>query len=252
MAVKRMIPKIIHYCWFGGKEMPGEYTGYIETWKKQCPDYEIVRWDESNYDVSKNLYLKTAYEQKQWSFLSDYVRLDVVYQQGGIYFDTDIELLKSMDCVLQHEAFFAFENVDDITTGLGFGACKGNKTVRMLRDMYDHFPFKDTENGSPFIPCPILVTEGLTQMGFILDDTFQEIDGVAVYPSEYFNPMDIRTKRITLTDKTIAINHYAGSWLSRKKKMQISTAAYLRRLMGEDRYTKVLGAVKNVLHIGHS
>lgn len=247
-----MIPKIIHYCWFGGKEIPKEYNTYIETWKKQCPEYEIIRWDESNYDVFKNTYLHTAYEQKQWSFLSDYVRLDVVYQHGGIYFDTDIELLKSMDFVLHHQAFFAFENDDDITTGLGFGACKGNETVKTLRDMYDCFPFDQSKDSNGFIPCPILVTKGLTKLGFMLNDTYQEIDGVAVYPSEYFNPMDIRTKRITLTNKTIAINHYAGSWLSRKKKMQISTAAYLRRLMGVDRYTKVLGAVKNVLHIGRS
>lgn len=245
-----MIPKKIHYCWFGGKEIPRAYTAYIETWKKHCPDYEIIRWDESNYDIHQNIYLQTAYEQKQWSFLSDYVRLDVVYQHGGIYFDTDIELLRSMDCVLYHDAFFAFENDDDITTGLGFGACKGNETVRMLRDMYDSFPFEQAEDSRGYVPCPILVTEGLTKMGFVLDDTYQEIDGVAVYPAEYFNPVDISTKRMTLTDKTIAINHYAGSWLSRKKKLEISLSAFLRRLLGEERYTRTLQTIRHLLGKG--
>ena len=100
-----MIPKVIHYCWFGGNEMSALEKKCIESWKTQCPDYEIIRWDETNYDVTKNLYMQQAYAAKKWAFVSDYARLDILYQHGGFYLDTDVELLQSLDALRTHAAF---------------------------------------------------------------------------------------------------------------------------------------------------
>ena len=125
-----MIPKIIHYCWFGGNEIPENDKKCIESWKKYCPDYKIIRWDESNYDYKKNSYMREAYEAKKWGFVPDYARLDIIYNYGGIYLDTDVELLKSLDEILDCEGFFGFESENLVNLGLGFGAVKGNEIIR--------------------------------------------------------------------------------------------------------------------------
>ena len=120
-----MIPKIIHYCWFGGNEIPEHDKKCIESWKKYCPDYKIIRWDESNYDYKKNSYMREAYEAKKWGFVPDYARLDIVYEHGGIYLDTDVELVKNIDELLEHKAYMGFEvGGEFVSPGLGFGAEK--------------------------------------------------------------------------------------------------------------------------------
>ena len=132
-----MIPKVIHYCWFGGNPIPEKDRRYIEGWKEKCPDYEIIEWNERNYDVSKNKYMAQAYEEKKWGFVSDYARLDLVYQYGGIYFDTDVELLKPLDNLLELEMFCGFESTKYVNFGIGFGAEKENpvnyQNVRFFR-----------------------------------------------------------------------------------------------------------------------
>jgi len=119
--IKKIIPKKIHYCWFGGKEMPIDYQNYVKSWKKYCPDYEIIRWDESNYDIHKNKYVREAYEQKKWAFVSDYARVDILYHEGGIYFDTDVEVIASFDELLVWDLFCGFETGNYINCGLGVG-----------------------------------------------------------------------------------------------------------------------------------
>ncbi len=131
-----MIPKIIHYCWFGGNEKPKLAKKCIESWKKFCPDYEIVEWNEQNVDVNMNAYTKMCYENKKFAFLTDYVRLLVVEKHGGIYFDTDVELLCSFDDMLDNDAFFGFENPEYVNTGVGFGAEKGNLLVTQMLEEY--------------------------------------------------------------------------------------------------------------------
>ena len=103
-----MIPKIIHYCWFGGAELPEKDRKCIESWKKFCPDYQIIEWNENNYDVTKNTYMYQAYQAKKWGFVPDYARLDIIYQHGGIYLDTDVELVKNLDSLLENDAFMGF------------------------------------------------------------------------------------------------------------------------------------------------
>ena len=139
------IPKKIHYCWFGNNELPEEQKKYIETWKKHCPDYEIKEWNEKNFDINSNKYVKEAYEAKKFAFVSDYVRLHALYNEGGIYMDTDIEVLKSFDVFLKHTAFIGFEDLKHIGTGV-IGAEKGNKWIRLLLKDYDNISFY-TKNG---------------------------------------------------------------------------------------------------------
>ena len=126
-----MIPKIIHYCWYGGKELPGLAMYCIESWKKFCPDYKIIRWDETNTNLQENEYIKEAYENKKWAFITDYVRLKVLYEIGGVYMDTDVELVGTLDPFLNHEAFSGFENSTQIPTGI-MAAQKGQPFFKQL------------------------------------------------------------------------------------------------------------------------
>ena len=133
-----MIPKTIHYCWFGGKEKPKLAQKCIRSWKKYCPDYKIIEWNENNFDVHQNDYTSFLYENKKYAFLSDYVRLKVVFDQGGVYFDTDVEVIKSIDNFLKYEAFYGFENDQYVASGLGFGAEKGHITLAKMLEIYDN------------------------------------------------------------------------------------------------------------------
>ena len=126
-----MIPKKIHYCWFGNNSMPDEYIKYIDGWKKLCPDYSIIRWDESNYDVNKHPFISKAYKDRKWAFVSDYARLDIIYNNGGIYLDTDVQLIKNIDELRRFRAYVGFEAESFINTGLGFGAEKGNIFIKI-------------------------------------------------------------------------------------------------------------------------
>ena len=142
------IPKIIHYCWFGGKPKPELAEKCIKSWKKHCPDYEIREWNEDNYDLAAApLYVRQAYEAKKWAFVTDYVRLQVVYECGGIYLDTDVELKKNLDSLLGYSAYFGFEDGKWIATGLGFGAEQGTPILQELMDDYRDIPFL-LEDGS--------------------------------------------------------------------------------------------------------
>ena len=135
-----MIPKVIHYCWFGGKPLPKLAKKCLASWKKFCPDYEIIRWDESNFDVNGCDYSREAYEAKKWAFVSDYARLKVIVDNGGIYMDTDVEVVKPLDEFLSHEAFSGFENPRSITTGIM--ACEKGFApfAEMLNEYYtQHF-----------------------------------------------------------------------------------------------------------------
>ena len=133
---KIVIPKIIHYCWFGGKPIPEKDQRCIASWKKQCPDYEIRKWDETNYDVSKNQYMKEAYQAEKWGFVPDFARLDIIYNYGGFYLDTDVELLKPLDDLLPNKAVMGFEDGRNVSPGLIIGAEKNHSTIRLLMEVY--------------------------------------------------------------------------------------------------------------------
>ena len=217
-----IIPRIIHYCWFGKGKMPEQFEKNIDTWKKYCPDYKIVCWNESNYDVCKNKYMKQAYEEKKWGFVPDYARLDIVNQYGGIYLDTDVEMLKPWDNLLNHKFFCGYESEKRIALGLGFGGVKNNKILIEMLKQYDKLSFYN-ENGSlNLVASPVYQTEIMKKYGLKCDGSFQESEDFVVYPAKYFAP--INSFGIgNPSDFSYSIHQYAASWceqeyLLKKKK----------------------------------
>lgn len=199
-----MIPKKIHYCWFGRGEKPKLAQKCIASWKKLCPDYEIIEWNEDNFDVNTNEYTKMCYEQKKYAFLSDYVRLLVVYEHGGLYFDTDVEVVKSFTPFLNYKAFFGFENDEYVASGLGFGSEAGNEALNAMIHEYDGL--LDGLHGTT--GCPILNTRAFSKLGFELNGMMQDKNSVVLFPKDYFNPFDDNTGVLCKTDNTYSIHWY--------------------------------------------
>lgn len=228
-----MIPKKIHYCWFGGKELPELAKKCIAGWEKFCPDYEIIRWDESNFDLDQIPYTRWCYDNGKWAFLSDYVRLAVVAEQGGLYFDTDVELVKNPDALLQFEAFYGFENDLTIATGLGFGAQKQHATVVAMRDQY--LDIKRNQDGTFELQvCPALNTAALLPMGLVLDGRRQNVAGAEILPVDYLNPYDDTTGRLMRTDNTVSIHWYSKSWISKGAILRSKLTRPFHRVFGKN------------------
>ena len=211
-----MIPKVIHYCWFGRNPKPTQLQRCIASWKKHCPDYEIIEWNEDNFDVTCNDYAREAYEEKKWAFATDYARLWIVYHHGGIYLDTDVEVIRSFDDLLDAHAFFGFEDRQSIATGLGFGAEKGNSVVGAMLKDYDHIHFRLPDGSLDKLPCPIRNTEAISG---ILPDQFEAgsivyIKDANIYPPEYFCPLSADGTTMKITKNTHSIHWFSATWLS--------------------------------------
>lgn len=225
-----MIPKKIHYCWFGRGEKSKLARKCIASWKKYCPDYEIIEWNEDNFDVNMNAYTKMCYEQKKYAFLSDYVRLLVVAEYGGIYFDTDVEVIRTFNELLSCCAFFGFENNEYVNTGIGFGAEVGNEiVVQMLRE-YDEL--LDGKQGT--IGCPHLNTAALMKFGLKQNGEKQKVKGIVIYPTDYFNPYDDSTGILQKTENTYSIHWFAKTWMNRRQLLRSKISKPLHRLLGTD------------------
>lgn len=220
-----MIPKRIHYCWFGGKPLPACAKRYIKTWKKQCPDYEIIRWDESNFNVDGHPFTRSAYENKAWAFVSDFARIKIVYDQGGIYLDTDVELLRNIDFLLNYDFFIGVQQWDSVcNTGLGFGASKNNEIVLDMIKQYDNRTYKDEKKKE--LTCPHMNDIVLKEAGYQVNDSATVIGNAIVLPPRYMDPLAPGNSRDLLCDETISIHHYSASWSSysnRIKRTIIST-----------------------------
>ena len=232
-----MIPKKIHYCWFGGNEIPKKDQACIDSWKKMCPDYEIIRWDETNYDVTKNEYMKQAYEAKKWAFVSDFVRLKVIYDHGGIYLDTDVEILRPIDDLLEAKGYMGFDENGLMSTGLGFGAEKGNEIVGEFLKAYDDIPFLLPDGTYDITPCPDRNTADLKRLGMDVTNTNQTFMDVVFLPAEYLCPMEYYTGKKTITKNTYSIHHYCASWTSDVTKR----TTRIKRIIGVKLYNKLYG-----------
>lgn len=240
------IPKKIHYCWFGRGKLPEESQKYIESWKKYCPEYEIKEWNEDNFDINSNRYVKQAYEAKKYAFVTDYVRLFALYNEGGIYMDTDVELLKSLDDFLKHNAFSSFENNDSIPTGL-MASEKNGEWVKALLDEYTDLLFIK-EDGSMDLTTNVVRITNLTENKYNLvrKSSYQDLGVVTLYPHEYFCPKDWKTGNIYLTEKTYAIHHFNGSWHTEKeKKLNEKRRAYIKKY-GAEKGNKIFTRVQRL------
>ena len=217
---KPMIPKVIHYCWFGGKLIPEKNLLWMESWKKYCPDYEIVRWDESNYDVSQNKYMYQAYKAGKLGFVPDYARLDIIYKYGGIYLDTDVELISAMDELLYQPAFAGVDGSWRVSLGLGFGAGKENSIVGELREQYSQLNFYDEYGALNMIAAPAVQEKKFQQKGYKKNGEYQIIEGMTIYPEKILSAKCNTTGRIMPTSRTVAIHHFDGSWVDEEKRVK--------------------------------
>lgn len=234
------IPKKIHYCWFGGNKLPDISMRCIESWKKYCPDYEIILWDETNTDLSSCLFAKEAYEAEKWAFVSDYIRLKVVEEHGGIYLDVDVELIKPLDDFITHEGFMGFEQAKPyyINTGLGFGAVPGHPVIKELVKNYEQSTFIKEDGDFDMLPCPKRDSIILESLGLSLDNSKQVLMGIVIYPYNYFCPIGLVGDE-NFTDETVSIHHFNASWFSPKQKRKKNIIKILKKVIGENYYNKL-------------
>lgn len=228
-----MIPKKIHYFWFGGNEKPKSVIKCINSWKKFCPDYEIIEWNESNFDVHCMTFTEQAFASKKYAFVSDVARLIVTYEHGGIYMDTDVELLKPLDSLLSNKAYMSFENNNFVNSGQGFGTEAGVEFFKEHIEEYKNEVFINNDGTFNMLGCPIVATRLLKKKGLVLDGKEQIIDNVHIYPAEYFNPYDSATGRIRKTSNTYSIHWYDQSW-NKQSKLKKKFNQYAHRLFGTE------------------
>ncbi len=226
-----MIPKKIHYCWFGGKPKPGLAKKCIASWRKYCPDYEIVEWNEDNFDVNSNRYVREAYEARKYAFVSDYVRLWAMTTYGGIYMDTDVELVRAPDFILEHEAVSGFESQTQIPTGLM--ACReGFPLFEEFLRYYDDAVFLNPDGSLNMRTNVSIMTEICLKHGFVPDGRYQTVEGFVLYPREVFCPLDNATGKMHRTKDTVAVHWFNKSWISPKERLRSWITRPFHRIFG--------------------
>lgn len=226
------IPKIIHYCWFGGKALPNSAKKCIASWEKFFPDYEIKEWNEDNFDVNMVPYIAEAYKAKKYAFVSDYARFWVLFKYGGLYFDTDVEVIKPMDEIVARGPFMGceeayVENADvsasalSVNPGLGLGVYPGHEFYGRLLDLYanEHYILP---NGLPNPKTIVDFTSDLLiKYGLTYTPDIQQCADLWIYPKEYFNPRKSYTSPdLKITSKTVCIHHFSATWLPWYAKME--------------------------------
>lgn len=208
-----MIPKLIHYIWFGGTPLPDDAVRCINSWKKYCPDYRIQEWNEKNFDVNAVEYIQEAYKAKKWAFASDYARLSVLVQYGGIYMDTDVEIIKPLDEFLDKSAFLGFETPGSVSTGI-MGCEKGHSFFKQLLEEYNRIHFEDRSGNYDLTTNVTRITKACSAAGLLLNNTLQEISNFTVFPIDYFCPLSHETGKLYVTKNTHVIHWFVGSWKS--------------------------------------
>lgn len=243
------IPKVIHYCWFGGNPLPKSAQKCIASWKRYCPDYEIIEWNESNFDVNCNPYCSEMTRRKKWAFLTDYVRLKIIYERGGLYLDTDVQVIRPLDDLLSNCAYMGVENTRRVATGLGFGAEAGHPFIRENMEYYEKLT-----DFTQLRSCPLITTELLAAHGYRDDCTeIQRAADVTLYPEEYLCPKNERTGLTKVTSNTYSIHQFDASWFEpswkegQRKRWREEKMRYIlhmpnramRKLIGEQNYQKI-------------
>lgn len=234
-----MIPKTIHYCWFGRNPLPESAQHCIDSWRKYLPGYEIVEWNEDNFDVNSIPYTTEAYAAGKYAFVSDYARFWILYEYGGLYFDTDVEIIKPMADIIEAGPFLGAEiNGDNargttpkVAPGLCIGAEKGMHLFKDVLDKYASLNFygaDGTFNKYTMIP---MVTDLLIADGMQTHNRIQRVADFTIYPSEYFNPLDAPTGRLTLTPNTRSIHWFMASWLPKQPTWKKKIKQYVRRIL---------------------
>lgn len=239
-----MIPKKIHYCWFGGKELPRSVQKCIASWNKYLPDYEIIQWNEENFNIDEiaNSYVREAYEAKKYAFVSDFARLYALYNEGGFYFDTDLEVIKEFPQeFLEKDAVFGLEFENYIATSL-MGAAKGSDIIKAFIKQYDNRKFKKEDGTYDMTPNPSILTEILYEYGFEPKNEKQELEVCTIYPITYFSPINpYRKGKALYSNNTYAIHHFEGSWGDKTKFEKV-----LNKIFGKKFSLKIRSGIKKI------
>ena len=242
-----MIPKTIHYCWFGGKPLPENTKKYIRTWKQFLPDYRIMEWSETNFSIqSAPDYVREAYEAKKYAFVSDYVRIKKLLQYGGIYFDTDVEVVRPFEQYLEgHSMVMGFEGEQTLTTAF-IACCEGHPFMEEFEKTYHARHFLK-EDGSMDLT---VINDGFSRQAGewgidLTRNEYQETDEkIAVYPAAVFSAFDIRNWHENPSSVTCTIHHMDASWVDKKGSVHIAAIKGLQRILGYERYDRVKGLLK--------
>lgn len=233
-----MIPKVIHYCWFGRNPLPKSALKCIESWKKYMPDYEIKEWNEDNFDVNRIPYTAEAYRLKKYAFVSDYARFWILYNYGGLYFDTDVEIIKKMDRIVDAGPFIGCERISNpeempadlgVNAGLGLGAPAGLPFFKTALDYYHQSHYLLADGSVSKENVVTIVSDLLSERGLKNIPEIQEVAGIKIYPKEYFCPLSNLSKELKITSNTYSIHWYDGTWLSGKSKL----AQFIKMKLGE-------------------
>lgn len=236
-----MIPKKIHYCWFGGNPLPLLAQKCIESWRINLPDYEIIEWNETNYNVHKIPYISQAYEAKKYAFVSDYARVDILNEYGGVYFDTDVEVLKDMSPILDKGPFLGLEAPGAIANGLGMATEKGDAILEEILNSYRNENFVNPDGSFNLKTVVTRVSDIFKKYGFTNEGArIQNVANYSIYPPEYFSPKNVVTGIIRITENTYTIHHYDASWLEDwQKKVQIKKHKIFN-VLGENIISKMI------------
>lgn len=243
-----MIPKTIHYCWFGRNPLPASALRCIESWRKFLPGYEIKEWNEDNYDVRAVPYTSEAYDAGKYAFVSDYARFRILYENGGVYFDTDVELIKPIDDILARGAFMGFETdcgeePGMVNPGLGIAAEKGNEIYGAVLDHYKGLHFRKADGSFDTTTVVFHTSEVLRRYGMRNIPGIQKAGSITLYPAEYFNPFDWKTGLPHPTANSRSIHWYTKTWMSPGRRVYQKFKYYSNRILGK----KTIAAVKKAL-----
>lgn len=231
-----MIPKVIHYCWFGRKPLPESAQKCIASWRKFFPDFEIREWNEDNFDVSVIPYTREAYDAKKYAFVSDYARFWILYRFGGLYFDTDVEVIKPMDDIVARGAFIGTELIDrdgfpKVNPGLGMGMDKGDVILESLLNKYAHMHFRGDDGRLNLKTIVDYTSEVLIEYGMAPTAEVQQVNNVTIYPISFFNPFDDLTGRLSISECTHSIHWYNKSWY-KMPTWRLGLSRFSHRLFG--------------------
>lgn len=235
-----MIPKILHLCWLSGNPYPTKIAKCIASWKKYLPDYEIMIWDTKRFNLEDSLWVKQAFENKKYAFAADYIRFYALYHHGGIYLDSDVEVLKSFDDLLHLPYFMGAEKAGTIEAAI-LGAEKGERWVKDCLDYYTNRPFIKQDGSMDIRKLPEIMVEEIQKkmpMHYLSDTNLKEIEKldfkkeVIVMPDEYFSPKVFDSREVLITPNTYTIHHYQNSWFSPKAKLYYRTRTLLIRIFG--------------------
>ncbi len=224
-----MIPKIIHYCWFGRGEKPELAKKCIASWEKFCPDFEIREWNEDNCDYLAMPFMAEAYAAKKYAFVSDVMRLIVLEKYGGVYFDTDVEVVRNISPLLNDEGFIGFENDRFVNSGQVMAAEPHHSVIQAMIEEYKKLHFTNADGSVNAVGCPHLNTDVMERFGLVRNGKEQIVAGVHVYPADRFNPLDSTTGRLNKTENTYSIHWYSMSWLPWYKKMRVKLFRCFRK-----------------------